>query len=40
VEIRELDELGMSRPFDNGGPPELLSISVAIPWSRGLPVAR
>jgi hypothetical protein len=40
VEIREPDELGMSRSFDDGGPPGLLSLGVAIPWSWELPVAR
>jgi hypothetical protein len=40
VEIHEPDELGMSRSFDDGGPPGLLSLGVAIPWSRELPVAR
>jgi hypothetical protein len=40
VEIREPNELGMSRSFDDGGPPGLLSLGVAIPWSRELPVAK
>jgi hypothetical protein len=40
VEICEPDELGMSRSFDDGGPPGLLSLGVAVPWSRELPVAR
>jgi hypothetical protein len=40
VEICELDELGTSRSFDDGGPPELLSLGFAFPWSRELPVAR
>jgi hypothetical protein len=40
VDIREPHELGMSRSFDDGGPPGLLSLGVAFPWSRELPVAR
>jgi hypothetical protein len=40
VQVRELDELGMWRSFDDGGPLELLGLGVAIPWSRELPVAR
>jgi hypothetical protein len=40
VEIRKPNELGMSRSFNDGGPSGLLSLGVAIPWSRELPVAR
>jgi hypothetical protein len=40
VGIRERGTLGMSRPIDDGGAPELLGLGGGVPWSRELPVAR